>query len=374
MAITYLAERFFDGDTLHTNTTVTIDQGKVLAIGNHTDSPTPLAGTLVPGFVDVQVNGGGGVLFNSNTSADALNRIRHAHSQFGTTAMMPTLITDSLDTITRAADAMAEAIAQDSPGILGIHFEGPHLSEPKKGIHRSQFIRPITDDELKQFTRQDLGKVMLTVAPENVPADVIADLVRQGVRVCLGHTNADCDTTLKALEAGANGFTHLHNAMSPMTSREPGVVGAALADDNSYCGLIVDNYHVDKVTVKASIKAKGIDQVMLVTDAMAHVGSDIDDLAFFDTRIIRTGDKLTIPAGNLAGSALDMASAVRNTCQSGLSLEQALIMASRTPARYLGLADQLGKLQPGYQADMVLLDDTLNATQTWIQGQVVTQQ
>ncbi|GAA0345964.1 N-acetylglucosamine-6-phosphate deacetylase [Bowmanella denitrificans] len=370
MAVTYLSKAFFDGEQLHQNASVTVENGKVLSLEAQTGAQViELDGLLVPGFVDVQVNGGGGVLFNTDQSVQGIAEILKAHARFGTTAMLPTLITDDLDVIQKAANGMAEAIAAKTPGIHGIHFEGPHLSKPKKGIHREQFIRPISDAELAQFCRQDLGKVLVTLAPENVPADVIRDLVKQGVKVCLGHSNADVDTTLAAIEAGADGFTHLFNAMSAMTSREPGMVGAALASD-SYCGLILDHYHVHAISAKAAIKAKGIERIMLVTDAMAHVGADMDELPFFDTQIRRNGDMLTIPGGTLAGSALDMASAVRNCHRDlGFTLAQSLQMASLTPACYLGLDNKLGKLQPGFNADMVLLDDNQQVKQNWIGGQ-----
>ncbi|ALS98518.1 N-acetylglucosamine-6-phosphate deacetylase [Lacimicrobium alkaliphilum] len=373
MSITYQARQFFDGEKMHDNATVTVEGNQVLSL-----APQPgaqmihLDGLLAPGFVDVQVNGGGGALFNTDTSIEGLSRIREAHSRFGTTAMTPTLITDDIGRIETAAEAMAGAIEQQLPGILGIHFEGPHLSKPKKGIHREKFIRCITDAELAQFCRQDLGKVIVTLAPENVPADIIAELVSQGVHVCLGHSDADAETVMAALEAGATGFTHLYNAMSALTSRAPGMVGAAMADESSYAGLIVDLYHVHPLSARAAIRAKGTDRMMLVTDAMAHVGSDKSALPFFDTVIQREGDKLTIEDGTLAGSALDMASAVRNShLHLGLPLTDCLQMAALTPARYLGLEHKLGKLLPGYQADMVLLNDQQQVEKCWIGGQPV---
>lgn len=373
MPVTYQARLFFDGDEMHENAMVTVDGTQVLSLAPQPGAQViQLDGLLAPGFVDVQVNGGGGALFNADTSATGLSRIREAHSQFGTTAMTPTLITDDVNRIEMAADAMAEAIEQQLPGILGIHFEGPHLSKPKKGIHREKFIRSISDAELAQFCRQDLGKVIVTVAPENVPADIISELVAQGVHVCLGHSNADAETVMAALEAGATGFTHLYNAMSPLTSRAPGMVGAAMADESSYAGLIVDLYHVHPLSARAAIRAKGTDRIMLVTDAMAHVGSEQSALPFFDTVIQRNGDKLTIEDGTLAGSALDMATAVRNShLHLGLPLADCLQMAALTPAKYLGIAQRKGKLLPGYDADMVLLNDKQQVEKCWIGGQPV---
>jgi N-acetylglucosamine-6-phosphate deacetylase len=374
MSTTYLASSLFNGQQFESNMLVRCDKGKISAIEAYTDQPFDerLNGLLVPGFIDVQVNGGGGVLLNNEPSFGTIKTMLTAHSQFGTTAMLPTLISDHILLMQRAADAVAEAISQQHPGIIGIHFEGPHLSQPKKGIHRADYIRPITDGELTQFCRQDLGKVVVTLAPENVSPDIIKQLVGAGVKVCLGHSNADSDTVFAALAAGATGFTHLFNAMSPLTSREPGMVGAALLDEQSYCGLIVDHHHVHPQCCKLAVKTKGANRIMLVTDAMAHVGSEQDTLNYFDTVITRNGDKLTVPDGTLAGSALDMASAVRNTHRDlGVTLIDALRMASASPAEFLGLQNHLGKLATGYQADLVLLDDKQQVLASWIAGNKV---
>ncbi|MDF2179873.1 N-acetylglucosamine-6-phosphate deacetylase [Aliiglaciecola sp. CAU 1673] len=365
-----IAKRFFDGQNWHQNKGVQWQDGRITAIIEPQSAHEQcFYGMLVPGFIDVQVNGGGGVLFNATPTVQALSDILQAHSAFGTTAMLPTLITDELLVIEKAADAVARAIAANVPGILGVHFEGPHLSVPKRGIHKSEFIRPPSDAELALYCRQDLGKVILTIAPETVPVDIIRELVSKGVRVCLGHSNADAETVIAALEAGASGFTHLFNAMSPMQSRAPGMVGTALADDNSYCGLILDHHHVHSLCAKVAIKAKGASRIMLVTDAMAHVGSSNPSLPYFDVEIHRVGDKLTLDDGTLAGSALDMATAVRHCHRDlGFPLENALQMASSSPAAFLGLGNELGALKAGYRADMVLLDDNLQVQQSWIGG------
>jgi N-acetylglucosamine-6-phosphate deacetylase len=374
MSKTYLATFLFDGQQIQQNMLLQCDDGLITDIRPHAgqDFDELLEGLLVAGFIDVQVNGGGGALLNNEPNLAAIKTMLKAHSQFGTTAMLPTLITDQISVMHHAADAVAEALVEKVKGIIGVHFEGPHLSQPKKGIHPAGHIRPITDKELAQFCRQDLGKVVVTLAPENVSADIIKHLVSVGVKVCLGHSNADSDTVFAALAAGATGFTHLFNAMSPLTSREPGMVGAALLDEQSYCGLIVDHHHVHPQCCKLAIKTKGVNKIMLVTDAMAHVGSQQDSLDYFDTIITRKGDKLTVPDGTLAGSALDMASAMRNTHRDlGVTLVDALNMASATPAEFLGLQNHLGKLAPGYQADFVLLDDKQHVLASWIAGHKV---
>lgn len=295
-----------------------------------------------------------------------------AHQTFGTTAMLPTLITDNIETMENAADAISLALRQKTPGIIGIHFEGPHLSTPKKGIHPESHIRGISDKELSLFKRKDLGIVCVTLAPENVSTDTIKDLVQAGVKVCLGHSNASVEQTIAAIDAGATGFTHLYNAMSPLTSRAAGMVGAALLRDEAYCGLIVDHEHVDEVSCKLAIKCKGSQKLMLVTDAMSHVGSNQTSLHFAGMDITRDGNKLTIEGGRLAGSALDMATAVRNTVKNlDIPLAQALQMASSTPTNFLSLQKNKGRLAQGFDADWVVLTKDINVIQTYIAGNKV---
>jgi N-acetylglucosamine-6-phosphate deacetylase len=364
----------FDGQEFKQDQCINIVDGKITSVssGKAAQADEVLDGLLVPGFIDVQVNGGGGVLFNNQPTMPSLKIISEAHQQFGTTSMLPTLITDSLVTMQFAADAMAEAISKQLPGIIGIHYEGPHLSQPRKGIHPQVHIRCISDKELALFTRKDLGKVLITLAPENVSPDIIKDLVKQGIIVCLGHSNASSKQVEEALQAGATGFTHLYNAMSPLTSRESGMVGTALLDDNAYCGLIVDHHHVSSSSSKLAIKCKTANKIMLVTDAMSHVGSNLITETFLDMHITRQADKLTIAGGTLAGSALDMASAVRNVHQDlKVPLAQSLQMASLTPATFLSLAQQYGRIAINYTADWVVLDNNLNVRQTWIGGRQI---
>lgn len=332
-------------------------------------------GWLVPGFVDVQVNGGGGVLFNNEPSIDGLKAIVAAHRQFGTVAMLPTLITDEYEVMIQAANAVAQARNEIS-GVVGIHFEGPHLSIPKKGIHSEHSVRALGEKEFALYTRQDLGLVLVTVAPENVSPDQISQLVQAGVIVCLGHSNANAQIVKEALSAGAKGFTHLFNAMSPLTSREPGMVGQALVDLSSYAGLITDFHHVHPTSCQLAIQAKGADKIMLVTDAMAHVGVQDDVLACQQTAyqgipIYRQQGKLTLKDGTLAGSNLDMASAVRNCLeQLEITLKDAFLMASSTPAAFLGIEQKFGHLHLQRSANMVLLDNQMMVQRVWLEGEV----
>ena len=370
-------ERLFTGSRFVDNVAVTIVDGKIIEMSVDTQvdnqvSSKQIKGLAVPGFIDVQVNGGGGVLFNDAPTVASIGQIAAAHAQFGTCGLLPTLITDKVDVMAQAANAVAEAIASGDRSILGIHFEGPHLSVAKKGVHSEQLIRSITDAEFEVLLRKDIGIRVVTVAPENVAIEDIRTLVNDGVKVCLGHSNADYDTVLKALAAGASGFTHLFNAMSAMQSREPGMVGAALADDNSWCGLILDGHHVATGSAKVALKAKGADKIMLVTDAMPPVGTQMQSFPFFGTEVHRSGNRLNVDSGALAGSVLDMASAVKYCINHvEASPQNAYRMASTSPAAFLGLDKMLGQLKVGFDASFVVLDEQHSVSQTWIAGENV---
>lgn len=359
--------RLFDGQNWQQNVTLTIEADRIHSI--QSADGAVLQGTLVPGFIDVQVNGGGGALFNTNTSLEALRTMVKAHAQFGSTALLPTVITDSVAVMQQAADVIAQAIASKEPGILGVHFEGPHLSVPKKGVHPEPHIRPLSAAELAIYRRTDLGIKLVTVAPENIGPEQIKELVEANVIVCLGHSNADAVTVQAALAAGATGFTHLYNAMSPLTSREPGVVGAALADPHSWCGIILDGFHVHPLAVKVALAAKPKGKLLIVTDAMSPVGTSQTEFDFFDGKVIRNGNKLTNLNGNLAGSVLDMASAVSYAVKElGLDLSEAVRMASLYPAEFLSISTQRGQIKAGAKADLVLLSDEGLVQQCWLEG------
>ncbi|MGB3724130.1 MAG: N-acetylglucosamine-6-phosphate deacetylase [Glaciecola sp.] len=362
----YFAKTLFNGQTLLNDQVVTTKNGSVTSVqsGTAEQADTRIDGLLTPAYIDVQVNGGGGSLFNNEPTYAALQRITQAHLKFGTGSLLPTLITDNLDTMQQAADAIAQAIANKLPGVIGVHFEGPHLSVPRRGIHPSEHIRDISEEEMRIFLRKDLGRVCVTVAPENVSPSTIKTLVSHNVIVCLGHSNATDKQTFDALASGATGFTHLFNAMSPLQSRASGVVGAALLSNDTYCGLIVDNEHVSITSCQLAIKCKGPQEIMLVTDAMSHVGSEQNVLPFAGMDITRTGNKLTLENGTLAGSALDMQRAVQNAVELlNCSVIDALTMASTTPAAFLGLQHSKGCIAPGFDVEWIVLNDKLEVTQ-----------
>ncbi len=324
---------------------------------------------LLPGFVDVQVNGGGGVLFNDAPDVATLRAIGAAHARFGTTAFMPTLISDEPGVIARAIAAVREAIAAKVPGVAGIHIEGPFINPDRRGAHDAAMIRGLDENAFALLTSLGVGRTMVTLAPEATTGAMIRRLADAGVRVCAGHTNASFTAMREAFASGVSGVTHLFNAMSPLGSREPGVVGAALADPDCWCGLIVDGRHVHPATLKLALRAKRHQRFMLVTDAMPCVGG-AEAHFMLQGRRIEVRDGVCVDAqGVLSGSALDMASAVRNAIeQLDLSLPAAVRMASTYPAQFLGLGEELGQIARGYRANFVVADERLHVSQTWIDG------
>ncbi len=324
-------------------------------------------GYLLPGFIDTQVNGGGGVLFNDETTVDGIAAIGAAHRHYGTTGFLPTLISDELEVIDAAMRAVEAAIAAGVPGVLGIHIEGPFISKERKGIHNPAMFRTLDAESKALLTSLKRGRTLVTLAPENCLPEDIADLARGGVIVAAGHTNATYETAVAALKAGATGFTHLFNAMSPMTHRAPGVVGAALEDENAFCGLIADGQHVAWPVIRVALRAKAHDHVMLVTDAMPTVGS-AQKTFILNGEMIHVENGVCIGEdGTLAGSDLDMATAVRNIVRhGGMGVVEAALMAATAPARFLGLGSARGSLVPGQRADIVWLDADLDMRGTFI--------
>jgi N-acetylglucosamine-6-phosphate deacetylase len=330
-------------------------------------------GWLLPGFIDTQVNGGGGVLFNDQVDVDAIAAIGEAHARFGTTAFLPTLISDTPAQIAAALAAVDDAIAQGVPGVVGIHIEGPFINEIKRGIHEAHRIRRLDADTLATLTAPHRGRVMLTLAPELCDEDDIRTLVRHGVIVSAGHSDATYDEAQRAIAAGLTGFTHLFNAMSPLHHRNPGAVGAAF-DSDTWCGLIVDDVHLHPAVVRLAVHAKGKDRIMLVTDAMPSVGTDVSEFTLQGKRIAVKDGVCIFEDGTLAGTHLDMASAVRKTVEvTGLPVTDVSAMASATPAAFLSLQHSIGAIAPGQRADWAWLDAALQPRATWIGGRMVSQ-
>jgi N-acetylglucosamine-6-phosphate deacetylase len=324
---------------------------------------------LLPGFIDSQVNGGGGVLFNDSPSIESIQAIGRAHRKFGTTGFLPTLISDDLDVVARAIAAVQAAIRAGVPGVLGIHIEGPFLNVARKGVHDPAKLRELDVSAVGLLTSMKAGRTLVTLAPEVTTPDIIQKLARAGVVVSAGHSNATYGEIVTALRHGLTGFTHLFNAMSQLTGREPGVVGAALDDTASWCGIIVDGEHTNPVVLRIALRCKPHNRFMLVTDAMPGVGTDQTSFSLQGRRITVSGHVCLDESGRLAGSNIDMASCVRNAVSMlGLPLTEAVQMASRNPAEFLGLGHEVGRIAPGYRANLVLTTDRLEVVDTWIDG------
>ncbi len=356
--------------------TVLIDDGRIAAlvpddevVGSEVETHDLRGDFLLPGFIDVQVNGGGGVLFNDAPTMDGIRTIGAAHRQFGTVGFLPTLISDDLDVMAAAIAAVDEAISAGVPGVLGIHLEGPFLNIKKKGVHDAAKFQRLDRESVELLTSLSNGKTLITIAPEMTTITIIRELIEAGVIVAAGHSNASYDEVCIALDAGLSGFTHLFNAMSPLTSREPGVVGAALADRQSWCGMIVDGHHVHPATMRIALANKTAERLMLVTDAMPSVGASETNFQIGGKPITVSDGKCVTADGTLAGSALDMTSAVRNAIRwLDVDMPSAVRMASQTPAEFLGLGSEFGRIQAGYRADLVRADQHLNIIDTWIDG------
>jgi N-acetylglucosamine-6-phosphate deacetylase len=330
--------------------------------------------TLLPGFVDLQVNGGGGLLFNDNPCVETIRAIAHAHYQFGVTSFLPTIISDDVEKVRMAVAAVDEAIAKGVPGVVGIHIEGPYLNVERKGIHNADKIRKLDAEGMAAISGLRNGKTLMTLAPEQAEFEQISQLAASGIILAAGHTNGSYDQIIESFRYGVTGVTHLFNAMSPLTNREPGAVGAALENPDCWCCIIVDGKHVHPASFRIAIAAKGGPQrFILVSDAMPTVGST-DKVFTLGDQEVRVVDGVCQNAdGTLAGSDLDMALAVKNAVASlGVTLAEAVQMASLNPARFLGLDSKLGSIELGMAANFALVDDAGSVLGTWINGELVT--
>lgn len=375
MAFALTGARIFDGDNIHAGLAMIIEGSRIAdVIASSRITPgierrQLSGGLLVPGFIDVQVNGGGGALLNSNPSIETVARIAASHRKFGTTGLLPTVITDAPEITEKAIAAVKKARAAGVPGVLGIHIEGPFLDPARKGAHDAGFIRAMSEADVVKLVRVDCGAVMLTLAPNKVAPELIGKLAAAGILVSLGHSEATAAEVQAALVAGARSFTHLFNAMSQMTGREPGMVGAALADTGSYCGIITDGHHVHDAALKVALAAKPRDRMVLVSDAMPTAADGPDRFELQGRTVTRRDGRLQLEDETLAGSNLTMDEAVRYCTQRlGVSLEDALRMASLNPAALLKRGHELGHIAPGYLASLAHLSDDLRVLQTWIDG------
>jgi N-acetylglucosamine-6-phosphate deacetylase len=365
----------FDGALRHLQSAVLVEGGRIRAvvpegqIGADWPVHRLAGGLLAPGFVDAQVNGGGGALLNDRRTCEGVKTICDAHARFGTTSLLPTLITDNPAVTEEAITAVRKAMNARVPGCLGLHLEGPFLSPERHGAHDPQLIRLMSEADADHLLALDIAPLLVTLSPERVPSAIIRRLVENGIIVSLGHSNATYDQVMAAVDAGARGVTHLYNAMSPLTNRAPGLVGAALDSDSLWCGLIADGHHVHPAAIGVALRSKRPPgRIFLVTDSMSTIGSDLQVIELNGRKVYRRGGVLMLEDGTLAGSDLDMMSAVRfMVLEAGVALDEALRMASAYPAEFLKRSD-IGRIAPTAWADLVHTDDALKTHAVWRRG------
>ncbi|MDX7949869.1 N-acetylglucosamine-6-phosphate deacetylase [Lichenihabitans sp. Uapishka_5] len=370
--------RLFTGEQFLDDHAVLLSQGRIEDVVPAAQLPSGLPVEdlgpdllLVPGFVDAQVNGGGGVLFNEAPDLAGAMAIAETHRRFGATAMLPTFITDADAPRARAVVAIRQALAERRPGIAGIHLEGPFLCRARKGAHAADLIRPMSDADVDSLLELGLDTVLLTVAAENATPKQIRRLSDAGIIVSLGHSDASYEIASAAADAGARGITHLFNAMSQFGHRGPGLVGAALDHGALWCGLIADGHHVHAAAARVALRAKkGPARLFLISDAMPPAGAPGDTFTLSGRRVTRKGSRLTLDDGTLAGCDLTMDAAVRHAVSAfDVPLGEALRMASLYPAMFLRLDHDRGRIAPGYCGDLVLLSPKLQVEGVWIAGQ-----
>ena len=376
----FTGARIFDGERFHDERALIVKDGRIEAIVGRNDLPegqvvTLDGGVLSAGFIDAQVNGGGGRMLNDEPSSDSMYIIADGHRPYGTTALLPTLITDTAEATAAAIEA-AKVAVKTNRGVAGLHLEGPHLAPARKGAHLAELMRPVEDKDVKAFiaAREAIGTLLVTIAAEQVTVSQVRELSEAGVIVSIGHSDSTSEAAEARFDAGARGVTHLFNAMSQLAHRAPGLVGAAIDHPAVWCGIIADGHHVDPKALRTALRAKrGEGKLFFVTDAMSLVGSE-KDMFTLNGRIVRRErggfcSKLVLSDGTLAGSDVDMASTIRyGVTYLDLTLAEALRMATLYPARFLRLADR-GHLSPGARADLVHFSDTIDVKAIWLSGE-----
>jgi N-acetylglucosamine-6-phosphate deacetylase len=369
----FTGARVFDGERFLEDSALIVEDGRVRGIVPHADRPNGETvdlggGVLAPGLVDWQVNGGGGALFNQTPDVETIRQIIVSHRACGTSALLPTVITDAPEILSAALAAAREAQAT-IPGALGVHVEGPFIDPRRKGAHPAEWIRPLREADAAALIGARAGVMVVTLAPVSASNEAIARLARAGIIVSVGHAEATCEEALAAFGAGARSVTHLYNAMSQLEHRAPGLVGAALADPRITCGLIADGFHVHETAGRVALRTKGAGRIALVSDAMPSAAGGPRQYELHGRRVTQSGLKLTLEDGTLAGAAITMLDAVRYcVARLGASPGEALRMATLTPAQLLRIEASHGSLRPGARADLVHLSEDLQLFGVWIGG------
>ena len=369
-----LGSQIFCGERFYDHHALLIDGNSIIEIVDENNIPKAFnkielnQGILAPGFIDLQVNGGGGILFNNRPTKESLNTIINAHQFFGTTSIMPTVISDSIKVLTKCTRAVAQEIKKNS-GLLGIHIEGPFFSLKYRGVHQKKYISKLSSEYLELFSNLKEFPVILTLAPECISIKDLNHLASLGLKIMAGHTDASYDELEQAAKNNLNGFTHLFNAMSQMSARKPGAVGAALDFDNLYASIIVDLHHVHHSLIKLAYQKKPIGKLFFISDSMATINHGEPTFELYDEVVSEQNGRITNAEGKLAGSSITQIDAVKNAYQKcNIPLDHALAMASRYPAKFIGVDQYLGSLKPNYRADLVHFDSNFKVNNVWTSG------
>ena len=372
-----LGSQIFCGERFYDDHALLVDGKSIVDIVDKNHTPDNFnkieldQGILAPGFIDLQVNGGGGVLFNNSPNKESLNTIIKAHQFFGTTSVMPTVISDSLEVLEQCITTVTEEIKNNS-SLLGIHIEGPFFNTKYRGVHQKQYISTINSDYLNLFESLKGFPVMLTLAPECISSQQLKHLTSLGIKTLAGHSDATYDELDDAIKNGLDGFTHLFNAMSQISAREPGVVGSALHFENTFASIIVDLHHVHPSLIQLAYQLKPTGKLFFISDSMATINHGKPSFELYDEVVNESDGRLVNSEGKLAGSSITQIDAVKNAYQKcNIPLNQALAMASRYPAEYLGIENHLGSLKPGYRADLVHFDSNFKVHNAWVSGKQI---
>ena len=372
-----LGSQIFCGELFYDDHALLVDGKSIVDIVDKNNIPENFnkmeldQGILAPGFIDLQVNGGGGVLFNNSPNKESLNTIIKAHQFFGTTSVMPTVISDSLEVLEQCITTVTEEIKNNS-SLLGIHIEGPFFNTKYRGVHQKQYISTINSDYLNLFESLKGFPVMLTLAPECISSQQLKHLTSLGIKTLAGHSDASYDELDDAIKNGLDGFTHLFNAMGQISAREPGVVGSALHFENTFASIIVDLHHVHPSLIQLAYQLKPTGKLFFISDSMATINHGKPSFELYDEVVNESDGRLVNSEGKLAGSSITQIDAVKNAYQKcNIPLNQALAMASRYPAEYLGIANHLGFLKPGYRADLVHFDSNFKVHNAWVSGKQI---
>lgn len=369
--------KLFNGIDFIEHKALLIEDQHIAGIVNKDAIPTDFqvkkldGGILSPGFIDLQVNGGGGKLFNNSPDKESLNTIISAHQYFGTTSIMPTVISDSLNILQKCTDTISNEI-DNNHSLLGIHIEGPFFNVKYRGVHQKQYINTINASYLNLFETLDKFPVMLTLAPECISIKQLKHLNSLGFKILAGHTDANYDQLEEAVKYGLDGFTHLFNAMGQISAREPGVVGSAFDFDETSASIIVDLHHVHPSLINLSFKQKPKGKLFFVSDSMATINHGEPSFELYDEVVSESNGRIINSEGKLAGSSITQIDAIKNAYQKcSIPLKSAISMATLYPAEYLGVSDYIGQLKKGYRADLAHFDSNFHVQNVWLAGKQI---